>query len=185
MQQFRELETRNGNGDEPRLGPEEGRDLGVELGAPRNWWRVKLGGHRYAFRVALHIYAISVCFLGKMEFIESTIFSRHYREYLSEDQYRWLQEELALNPEMGNVMPGTGGFRKLRWADPRRGKGRRGGLRVIYYYFSTDWQIWLMTIYDKDEMSDLSSSEKKSLRDAINAETSARDAACSKRARGK
>jgi hypothetical protein len=53
-------------------------------------------------------------------------------------------------------MPGTGGFRKLRWADPRRGKGRKGGLRVIYlYYFPGDQQIWLMTLYDKAEASDL------------------------------
>ena len=43
-------------------------------------------------------------------------------------------------------MPGTGGFRKVRWADERRGKGRRGGLRTIYYYFASDCRIWLMTL---------------------------------------
>ena len=75
---------------------------------------------------------------------------------------------------MGDVMPGTGGFRKLRWADPKQGKGRRSGLRVIYYYFTVDGQIWLMTIYDKDEMSDLSANEKKALREAVAAETKAR-----------
>ena len=48
-------------------------------------------------------------------------------------------------------MPGTGGFRKMRWADPRRGKGRRGGLRIIYYDFPRDHQIWLMTLFDKSE----------------------------------
>jgi len=46
-------------------------------------------------------------------------------------------------------MPATGGFRKMRWADARRGKGRRGGLRVIYYYLASDRQIWLMTLYSK------------------------------------
>jgi mRNA-degrading endonuclease RelE of RelBE toxin-antitoxin system len=70
-----------------------------------------------------------------MEFIETPAFTRHVSDYLAEDQYRQLQNELAGNPERGDLMPGTGGFRKLRWADPRRGKGRRGGLRIIYYYF--------------------------------------------------
>jgi len=74
-------------------------------------------------------------------------------------------------------MPGTGGFRKLRWADPRRGKGRRGGLRIIYYYFSADQQIWLMTLYDKDEASDLTPKEKKALKIAIDAELHARQTA--------
>jgi len=71
-------------------------------------------------------------------------------------------------------MPGTGGFRKLRWADPRRGKGRRGGLRVIYYYFLSDSQILLVTIYDKNEASDLTASEKKALKNAIATELESR-----------
>jgi len=70
-----------------------------------------------------------------MEFIEAPAFTRYVSDYLAEDQYRQLQNELASNPECGDLMPGTGGFRKRRWADPRRGKGRRGGLRIIYYYF--------------------------------------------------
>lgn len=120
-----------------------------------------------------------------MEFIESPAFSRHYREYLAEDEYRRLQDVLAANPKAGDVMPGTGGFRKVRWSDPRRGKGRRGGLRVIYFYFSADWQIWLMAVYDKDEMSDLSVAEKKALRVAIELETSTRKTAKVRRERGR
>jgi len=81
-----------------------------------------------------------------MEFIEAPAFTRHLDRYLSEEAYRSLQDHLALAPESGDVMPGTGGFRKIRWADTRRGKGRRGGLRVIYYYFSNQRQIWLMTL---------------------------------------
>jgi len=73
-------------------------------------------------------------------------------------------------------MPGTGGFRKARWADVRRGKGRRGGLRVIYYYFKSDHQIWLMTLYDKDESSDLTTREKKALKTSIETELEARAA---------
>jgi len=86
-----------------------------------------------------------------------------------------LQNELTNNPELGDLMPGTGGFRKLRWADKRRGKGRRGGPRIIYYYFLSDQQIWLMTLYDKNEASDLTPREKKALQAAIAAELKMRE----------
>lgn len=111
-----------------------------------------------------------------MEFIEAPAFTRHVSQYLADDEYRVLQAKLAANPQSGAVMPGTGGFRKLRWADPRRQKGRRGGLRIIYYFFFTDQQIWLMTLYDKDEAADLTAKEKKALREAISAELDARGA---------
>jgi hypothetical protein len=94
---------------------------------------------------------------------------------LDDDGYRELQNELTNNPELGDLMPGTGGFRKLRWGDKRRGKGRRGGLRIIYYYFPSDQQIWLMTLYDKNEASDLTSKEKKALQAAIAAELKMRE----------
>ena len=81
---------------------------------------------------------------------------------------------LAESPLLGDVIPGTGGFRKVRWADARRGKGRRGGLRIIYFYFESDRQVWLMTLYDKSEASDLSAKEKKTLKAAIDAELKAR-----------
>jgi len=109
-----------------------------------------------------------------MEFIEAPAFTRHIAEYLDDESYAALQNELAENPEAGDVMPGTGGFRKVRWADPRRGKGRRGGLRVIYYYFLSDFQILLVTIYGKDEATDLTPSEKKALKSAIAAELESR-----------
>lgn len=111
-----------------------------------------------------------------MEFVEAPAFTRHLERYLADDQYRELQAALALNPDMGDLMPGTGGFRKLRWADPRRGKGRRGGLRVIYFHFRADEQVWLMTIYDKSEAADLSPQEKKALKAAMDAELAARQA---------
>ncbi len=78
------------------------------------------------------------------------------------------------NPGRGEIMPGTGGFRKLRWRDPRRGKGKRGGLRVIYYYLTSDHQIWFVTIYDKDEMMDLTVEEKRILKRAVQTELAAR-----------
>jgi mRNA-degrading endonuclease RelE of RelBE toxin-antitoxin system len=89
---------------------------------------------------------------------------------LSDDAYRRFQAEVSANPEFGDVMPGTGGFRKVRWADARRGKGRRGGLRIIYYWFPSDHQILLATIYAKDEVIDLSAAEKRALKAAIDFE---------------
>ncbi|MGB9028569.1 MAG: hypothetical protein WCC27_00505 [Acidobacteriaceae bacterium] len=106
-----------------------------------------------------------------MEIIEAPAFTRYLHDYLNDEQYRALQTEPASHPEAGDVMPGTGGFRKIRCADPARGKGRRGGLRVIYYYFEVDQQIWMMTIYGKNEAADLSAGEKRALKTAIESET--------------
>src|SRR5271165_3004758 len=109
-----------------------------------------------------------------MEFFEAPAFTRYVSSYLTDDEYREMQGRLASAPEAGDMIPGTGGFRKLRWADPRRGKGRRGGLRVIYYYFLSDFQILLVTIYGKDEAADLTPSEKRALKNAIAAELDSR-----------
>lgn len=109
-----------------------------------------------------------------MEFIEAPAFTRHVYEYLDDKGYRKLQAALAPYPNLGDVMPGAGGFRKMRWADPRRGKGRRGGLRVIYFYFEFERQIWLMTLYGKYEASDLTAHERKALKAAVNREVKAR-----------
>ena len=118
-----------------------------------------------------------------MEFFETPPFTRHVSDYLTDDEYRELQTKLAKNPELGDVIPGTGGFRKLRWRDPRRGKGRRGGLRIIYYHFPTEAQLWLMTLYDKDEAADLTPKEKKALKVAIETELQARQAAKKRKSR--
>lgn len=77
-------------------------------------------------------YANGVDLIG-VEFFEAPAFTRHVDRYLDEDECLALQLYLAEHPEAGTVMPGTGGFRKLRWGDETRGKGKRGGLRVIYY----------------------------------------------------
>lgn len=111
-----------------------------------------------------------------MEFVESQLFTRLVNGYLDDAQYRLLQVRLAADPEAGAVIPGTGGIRKLRWGDARRGKGRRGGLRVVYYLLRDDGQIWLLTLYDKDEIADLTAQEKRALKEAIEAEESARRA---------
>jgi hypothetical protein len=110
-----------------------------------------------------------------MEFIEAPAFTRHISDYFDAGEYQSLQNALAENPDLGDLMPGTGGFRKIRWADARRGKGRRGGLRIIYFHFLSDHQIWLMTLYDKDKTADLTKAEKKILKAALDAELKARE----------
>jgi hypothetical protein len=112
-----------------------------------------------------------------MEFFEAPAFTRYLPQYLDDDGYRALQRELARNPEAGDIIPGTGGFRKVRWADTRRAKGRRGGLRVIYFHFAAEHQIWLMTLYGKNEAADLTPGQKKALKAAVERERKARETA--------
>ena len=90
-----------------------------------------------------------------MEFIEAPPFARFVDTYLSEADFRALLAALLENPEAGDVMPGTGGFRKYRWRDAARSKGKRGGLRVIYYYFPDDQQVWFVAVYGKNDVADL------------------------------
>ncbi|MDQ2977262.1 MAG: type II toxin-antitoxin system RelE/ParE family toxin [Acidobacteriota bacterium] len=110
----------------------------------------------------------------KAVFVELPPFERHRADYLDDEALLKLQRLLMLNPEVGDVIPGTGGLRKLRFADERRGKGKRGGLRVIYYWWDAGSQFWLFTIYDKDEMSDLTASQRKALKEMIKHELEAR-----------
>lgn len=110
-----------------------------------------------------------------VEFVEAPLFTKLLPTYLTDDRYRELQLYLANNPEAGAVISGTGGFRKIRWGDRRRGKGKRGGLRIIYYYLLEDALIWLLTLYDKDEAADLSTKEKRLLKAAIDEELRQRE----------
>lgn len=110
----------------------------------------------------------------KALFIELPAFARFRADYLDDDGFRGLQRSMLMNPEAGDVIEGTGGLRKLRYGDPRRGKGKRGGLRVIYYWWDGGGQFWLFTLYDKDEMENLSADEKKALKRMLKAELEAR-----------
>jgi hypothetical protein len=110
----------------------------------------------------------------KAVFVELPAFERHRAEYLDDDGFKDLQKLMMLDPEAGQAIPDAGGLRKLRFADKRRGKGKRGGLRVIYYWWNPGSQFWLFTIYDKDEMSDLTALQRKALREMIKEELEAR-----------
>lgn len=107
-------------------------------------------------------------------FVELPAFARHREAYLGDDDFRRLQETLWTHPSAGDLIPGTGGLRKLRFGDARRGKGKRSGLRVIYFWWEAGFQFWLFTLFDKDEATDLTPEQRKRLRAKIQAELEAR-----------
>ena len=110
----------------------------------------------------------------KAVFVELPPFERYRSDYLDDDSFLMLQRVLLLNPEAGDVIPGAGGLRKMRFGDERRGKGKRGGLRVIYYWWDAGSQFWLFTVYDKDEMSDLTKAQRQLLKEMIKKELESR-----------
>ena len=107
-------------------------------------------------------------------FIELPAFERSREAYLDDEGFSCLQETLMANPEAGEVIRGTGGLRKLRFSDARRSKGKRGGLRVIYYYWMGGPEFWLFTLYDKDEMADLTPKQREALKERIKDELKTR-----------
>ena len=86
-----------------------------------------------------------------MVFIETSIFTRLIYGYFAEGEYLGLQSYLMQYPDAGDVIAGSGGVRKLRWGS--HGRGKRGGVRVIYYWKQRHDEIWLLTIYAKNEAS--------------------------------
>jgi hypothetical protein len=100
----------------------------------------------------------------RLTFVESAEFTRTVYDYFGSDaEYAALQDALIANPARGDVMPGCGGLRKVRWRDIRRGKGTRGGLRVIYLHVPDAQRILFLDVYDKDEADDLTSAERRHL----------------------
>jgi len=102
---------------------------------------------------------------GVLAFIETRLFTRLLDEYLSDDEFLELQIALAKNPEAGAVIPGSGGVRKLRWGGG--GRGKRGGLRVIYYLRSRGGAIWLLTLYAKNVAANISAQDLRKIREEI------------------
>ncbi|MDR4519691.1 MAG: type II toxin-antitoxin system RelE/ParE family toxin [Nitrosomonas sp.] len=94
-------------------------------------------------------------------FVESTIFEKYRDKYLNDEDYSLFQAELMSNPKQGDVIQGTGGLRKIRVAG--KGKGKRGGSRIIYYFLDEKRRFYLLTIYSKNEVSDLTADQKKQL----------------------
>ena len=98
-------------------------------------------------------------------FIETKLFSQLVAEYLSDEEYSKLQQMLIKKPEAGDLIPGSGGVRKLRWQGSRRGK--RGGVRVIYYARSRQGQIWMLTLYAKNVSENIPAHILKKIKEEI------------------
>lgn len=85
--------------------------------------------------------------------IETPLFTQRIQQFLSDEEYRQLQQQLVARPDAGKLIPGSGGLRKLRWA--MGGHGKRGGLRIIYYWAKASDQILMLFVYPKPEREDL------------------------------
>ena len=100
-----------------------------------------------------------------ISFVETKLFTRLVQLYLSDEEYSLLQTELATNPDVGSVIPGSGGVRKMRWGVA--GRGKRGGLRVIYFLRSRAGQIWMLTLYPKNVADNIPANVLRQIKDEI------------------
>jgi hypothetical protein len=98
-------------------------------------------------------------------FIESAVFQRLCALYLDDDEYAELQQSMMERPEAGQVVSGSGGVRKLRWK--RKGMGKRGGLRVIYYVRYQPNEFWMLTLYAKAKQDNVPAHILKQLKEAF------------------
>jgi len=103
-----------------------------------------------------------------MEIIETSIFTRKIRELISDEEYGELQFALIQRPDSGVVIPQSGGIRKIRWSGS--GRGKRGGIRVIYYWYVNEQQIYMLLAYAKNEQANLSTAQLKVLKKLVEEE---------------
>ena len=102
-----------------------------------------------------------------MHFIETPIFTKQITDLLDDSDYRHLQINLALNPEAGDIIRSSGGLRKIRWG--AQGRGKRGGIRVIYYRIEEN-EIYLLFAYPKNEQENLTVEQLKLLTKVVKEE---------------
>ena len=103
-----------------------------------------------------------------MLFVETPIFTREVTEVLTDDEYRGLQLALLFRPEQGPLIPKSGGLRKIRWK--RSGGGKRGGLRLIYYWDKDHDTVYMLFVYPKSDQEDLTPSQLRVLRKLVKEE---------------
>lgn len=100
-----------------------------------------------------------------VEVAETRSFQRDADRFLSEGDRAQMHIDIALDPESGVIIQGTGGVRKLRWAG--NGKGKRGGFRIVYYFYNNDMPIYLLAIYAKNEKIDISDCDKSEIKKLV------------------
>ncbi len=100
-----------------------------------------------------------------MEFFETPIFTKLIQKLISDEEYHLLQLQLSVRPDSGDIIKGSGGIRKMRWAGS--GRGKRGGIRVIYYYITEDEQIYMLYAYPKSKKDDLTADQVKQLKQLV------------------
>ncbi|HXC50325.1 MAG TPA: hypothetical protein VN634_05520 [Candidatus Limnocylindrales bacterium] len=100
-----------------------------------------------------------------LTFVETRLFSKLVEKYLDPDEYALLQLWLALHPRSGAVIPGSRGVRKIRWSG--KGRGKSGGIRIIYYLKTLHGEIWMLTLYAKNEAEDLPLHMLRKIREEI------------------
>lgn len=109
-----------------------------------------------------------MAYIDSMVIIETPIFTKQLLSTYSEEEYRLFQATLLERPDAGKVIPGGAGLRKLRWAV--EGRGKRGGVRVIYYWFTTRGTILLLFMYPKNVQDNLTQDQLKQLKKIIEEE---------------
>ena len=92
---------------------------------------------------------------------ETSVFTKQVRALLDAESYRLLQLRLVADPDAGTLIPGSGGLRKIRWQGS--GRGKRGGVRVIYYWAVRQDQVLMLLMYPKSDRDDLTAEQKKVL----------------------
>ena len=100
-----------------------------------------------------------------LTFIETKLFTRLVHNYFTDDEYAALQNSIVANPEAGDVIRGSGGVRKLRWG--LAGRGKRSGVRVIYYLRLLQGQVWMMTLYAKNEADCITGAVLKKIKEEL------------------
>ena len=103
-----------------------------------------------------------------MRFLETPVFTRLLRALLDDGEYRALQLALLLRPDQGAVVPGSGGLRKIRWAGS--GRGKRGGVRVLYYWDARSESFYMLYVFAKNQRADLTPEQRRVLQRLVREE---------------
>jgi hypothetical protein len=100
-----------------------------------------------------------------MVIVETPIFTKLISQIMNDDEYKELQEALIIKPDLGVLIKNSGGLRKVRWSVD--GRGKRGGVRIIYYWMTENEQLYMMYIFPKNTQENLTDAQTKALRQIV------------------